>query len=120
MGALASGFIPEIPNSQALYIAIGIIGATVMPHNLYLHSSLVQSRKIDRSNKGILKAIRYNIVDSTIALNLAFFVNAAILILAAASFYENNLFSVGEIEDAHRLLQGILGTKWALSYLQSP
>lgn len=113
MEALALGFIPDIPDSQALYIAIGIIGATVMPHNLYLHSSLVQSRKIDRSNKGILKAIKYNILDSTIALNLAFFVNAAILILAAATFYENNIFGVADIEDAHQLLHGILGTHWA-------
>lgn len=113
MSAIAQGFIPEIPNSQALYIAIGIIGATVMPHNLYLHSSLVQTRKIERSNKGIFRAIKYNIIDSAIALNLAFFVNAAILILAAATFYENNMFDVADIEDAHRLLEGILGTKWA-------
>lgn len=113
MSSIAQGFIPEIPNSQALYIAIGIIGATVMPHNLYLHSSLVQTRKIDRSDKGIFRAIKYNIIDSAIALNLAFFVNAAILILAAATFYENNMFDVADIEDAHRLLEGILGTKWA-------
>lgn len=113
LGAIAQGFIPDIPNSQALYIAIGIIGATVMPHNLYLHSSLVQTRKIDRSDKGIFRAIKYNIVDSAIALNLAFFVNAAILILAASTFYENNMFDVADIEDAHRLLEGILGSKWA-------
>jgi manganese transport protein len=70
-----------MPNETALYIAIGIIGATVMPHNLYLHSSLVQTRKFDRTTEGIKQALKYNFIDSTIALNLAF-VNAAILILA--------------------------------------
>jgi manganese transport protein len=74
-----------MPNETALYIAIGIIGATVMPHNLYLHSSLVQTRKFDRTTEGIKQALKYNFIDSTIALNLAF-VNAAILILAAAHF----------------------------------
>ena len=82
------GLIPTMPNETALYIAIGIIGATVMPHNLYLHSSLVQTRKFDRSKAGIKQALKYNLIDSTIALNLAFFVNAAILILAAATFYK--------------------------------
>jgi manganese transport protein len=96
-----------------LYIAIGIIGATVMPHNLYLHSSLVQTRKFDRSTSGIKQALKYNFIDSTIALNLAFFVNAAILILAAATFYKNGLFEVAEIQDAHRLLEPMLGTQWA-------
>ncbi|MFM7153836.1 MAG: Nramp family divalent metal transporter, partial [Bacteroidota bacterium] len=86
---VATGFIPSIPDSDALIIAIGIIGATVMPHNLYLHSALVQSRKITRTAEGIRKAIRYNIIDSAIALNLALFVNAAILILAAAVFYKS-------------------------------
>lgn len=107
------GLIPSIPNEAALYIAIGIIGATVMPHNLYLHSSLVQTRKFDRSPKGIRQALKYNLIDSTIALNLAFFVNAAILILAAATFYKNGLFEVAEIQDAHKFLAPILGTKWA-------
>ncbi|MBP8066639.1 MAG: Nramp family divalent metal transporter, partial [Flavobacterium sp.] len=110
---IATGLIPSIPNSTALYIAIGIIGATVMPHNLYLHSSLVQTRKFDRSEKGIKQAIRYNFFDSLIALNLAFFVNAAILILAAATFYKNGMFEVAEIQDAHRLLAPLLGTEWA-------
>lgn len=113
MGKVFAGLIPSIPNESALYIAIGIIGATVMPHNLYLHSSLVQTRKFDRSPAGIKQAIKYNFIDSAIALNLAFFVNAAILILAAATFYKNGMFEVAEIQDAYRFLQPILGTKWA-------
>lgn len=113
MGKIMTGLIPSLPNQTALYIAIGIIGATVMPHNLYLHSSLVQTRKFDRSEKGIKQALKYNLIDSTIALNLAFFVNAAILILAAATFYKNGMFDVAEIQDAHQLLAPMLGTKWA-------
>lgn len=108
-----TGLIPTMPSKEALYIAIGIIGATVMPHNLYLHSSLVQTRKFDRSKAGIKQALKYNFIDSTIALNLAFFVNAAILILAAATFYKAGLFQVAEIQDAHKLLEPMLGTKWA-------
>lgn len=108
-----AGLIPSIPSQEALYIAIGIIGATVMPHNLYLHSSLVQTRKFDRSNTGIRQALKYNLIDSTIALNLAFFVNAAILILAAATFYRSGMFHIAEIQDAHRFLEPMLGTKWA-------
>ena len=88
VGEIATGFIPHIKNKEALYIAIGIIGATVMPHNLYLHSALVQTRKIERSEKGIRQAIKYNRIDSTVALNLAFFVNAAILIVAATVFFK--------------------------------
>lgn len=107
------GLIPSIPNEAALYIAIGIIGATVMPHNLYLHSSLVQTRKFDRSTAGIKQALKYNFIDSAIALNLAFFVNAAILILAAATFYRNGMFNVAEIQDAHQFLEPLLGTQWA-------
>lgn len=113
MGKVIYGLIPSMPNQAALYIAIGIIGATVMPHNLYLHSSLVQTRKFDRSPAGIKQALKYNLIDSTIALNLAFFVNAAILILAAATFYKNGMFDVAEIQDAHQFLAPILGTKWA-------
>jgi len=113
MGKVVYGLIPSMPNSAALYIAIGIIGATVMPHNLYLHSSLVQTRKFDRSSAGIKQALKYNFIDSTIALNLAFFVNAAILILAAATFYKNGMFNVAEIQDAHQFMAPILGTKWA-------
>jgi manganese transport protein len=110
---ILTGFIPSIPNDAALYIAIGIIGATVMPHNLYLHSSLVQTRKFLRTPEEIRKAIKYNIIDSTVALNLAFFVNAAILILAASTFFAHGLFGVAEIQDAHKLLAPMLGTQWA-------
>ena len=108
-----AGLIPSLPNEAALYIAISIIGATVMPHNLYLHSSLVQTRKFDRSDAGIKQALKYNFIDSTIALNLAFFVNAAILILAAATFHKNGYFEVAEIQDAHQFLEPLLGNKWA-------
>ncbi|TDD99474.1 Nramp family divalent metal transporter [Flavobacterium cellulosilyticum] len=113
MGDVMRGLIPSMPNSAALYIAIGIIGATVMPHNLYLHSSLVQTRKFDRTPAGIKQALKYNFIDSTIALNLAFFVNAAILILAAATFHKNGMFDIAEIQDAHKIMEPILGTKWA-------
>ncbi len=110
---LVKGFIPSPLNEDALYIAIGIIGATVMPHNLYLHSSLVQTRKIERTSKGIWEAIKFNFIDTAIALNLALFVNAAILILAAAAFFTNGLNEVSEIQDAHKLLNDVLGTKFA-------
>lgn len=108
-GEVAKGFIPSKLNGDALYIAIGIIGATVMPHNLYLHSSLVQTRKFERTFKGMKDAIRMNFLDTTIALNLAFFVNAAILILAAAAFYVNGYFHIAEIQDASKLLQNLFG-----------
>ena len=110
IGGIAKGFIPTALNNQALYIAVGIIGATVMPHNLYLHSALVQTRKIRKNQHGIKKAIKYNLIDSTIALNAAFFVNAGILILASAAFYYHGQSSVARIEDAHRLLKPMLGT----------
>ena len=113
MEAVLTGFIPSIPNESALYIAIGIIGATVMPHNLYLHSALVQTRKFDKDEKSLRQAIKFNFFDSVIALNLAFLVNAAILILAAATFYKSGHFQVAEIEDAYKLLQPLLGSKWA-------
>ena len=113
LGEIATGLIPSIPNSDALYIAIGIIGATVMPHNLYLHSSLVQTRKFERTTAGLKRAIKFNFIDSAVALNLALFVNAAILILAATAFYKNGMFEVAEIKDAHKFLQPLLGTKWA-------
>src|SRR5260221_5013862 len=110
---VATGFIPGIPNNEALYIAIGIIGATVMPHNLYLHSALVQTRKFKRDQKGIKRALKLNFIDSTIALNLAFFVNAAILILAASVFFYRGRTDVAEISTAHELLNEFLGTKLA-------
>ncbi len=107
------GLIPKIPNNEALYIALAIIGATVMPHNLYLHSSLVQSRKFDWTTKGIKEALKFNLIDSAIALNLAFFVNAAILILAAATFYKAGLYDIAEIQDAYKLLEPLLGSNLA-------
>lgn len=110
---ILKGFVPTSLNKDALYIAIGIIGATVMPHNLYLHSALVQTRKIGSDEKSIRKAIRFNLFDSTIALNAAFFVNAAILILAASAFYLTGHQQVAKIEDAHRLLAPLLGSKLA-------
>jgi manganese transport protein len=113
LGLVVTGLIPQPLNNESLYIAIGIIGATVMPHNLYLHSALVQTRKISSSREGIRKAIRYNFIDSTIALNAAFLVNAAILILAATVFFSTGNTQVAEIQEAHRLLQPLLGNKWA-------
>jgi manganese transport protein len=106
---IVTGLIPSLPDSGALYIAIGIIGATVMPHNLYLHSALVQSRKIERTEKGIKQAIKFNRVDSAIALNIAFLVNAAILVLAATVFFKTGNTEVAELHEAHRLLPGFLG-----------
>jgi manganese transport protein len=103
------GLIPSSLDGSALYLAIGIIGATVMPHNLYLHSALVQSRKIEKTKLGILTAIKYNFIDSFVALNLAFFVNAAILVLAATAFYKAGLNHVSSIQDAHLLLQNLFG-----------
>jgi manganese transport protein len=110
IGELVQGFIPTLPGNEALYIAISIIGATVMPHNLYLHSSLVQTRRIDSSEKNIWQAIKYNFIDSAIALNAAFFVNAAILVLAASTFFKAGLHEVVDIQDAHKLLAPLLGT----------
>ncbi len=106
---LAKGFVPSVLSDGALYIAIGIIGATVMPHNLYLHSALVQTRNVKRDEKGLRQAIRFNFFDSAIALNLAFFVNASILILAAAVFFKSGYHNVTEIQDAHSLLQPLMG-----------
>ncbi len=110
---LSKGFIPTSLNKEALYIAVGIIGATVMPHNLYLHSALVQTRKIGDDKLSIKKALKFNLIDSTIALNAAFFVNASILVLAASVFYTTGNSNVAKIEDAHHLLDGLLGTKLA-------
>ncbi len=109
IGEIVTGFIPTKMSDEGLYIAIGIIGATVMPHNLYLHSALVQTRKIDRTDAGIRQALKFNRIDTTIALNLAFFVNAAILIVAAAVFFKTGNSDVAEIKEAHRLLPGFLG-----------
>ena len=108
--AIAKGFVPSMLSGNALYLAIGIIGATVMPHNLYLHSSLVQTRKINRTEAGIKSAIKFNVFDTVIALNVAFVVNAAILILAASAFFTNGFFKVAEIQDAYKLLEHIFGS----------
>src|SRR6187397_457049 len=113
LSEVATGFVPTIPNDTALYIAIGIIGATVMPHNLYLHSALVQTRKINRDDASVKKAIKFNTIDSAVALNLALFVNASILILAAAVFFTAGKENVASLKDAHQLLAPMLGNKWA-------
>ncbi len=113
VGELMRGFLPSIPNGTELYIAIGIIGATVMPHNLYLHSSLVQTRKFEKSEPKIREAIRFNMIDSMVALNLAFFVNVSLLVLAAATFYKHGMYGVVGIKDAHQFLEPLLGTQWA-------
>jgi len=110
-GAAAAGLAPSLPVGS-LYIILGIIGATVMPHNLYLHSSLVQTRRVSRTIDSKSQACRYNFFDSVIALNAAFFVNAAILVLAAAVFYRHGII-VTEIQQAHKLLEQLLGTNAA-------
>ena len=110
---VASGLIPSIKDAGALYIAIGIIGATVMPHNLYLHSSLVQTRRHSHNTEGVKTALKFNFIDSAIALNLAFFVNAAILILSATVFFKNGIHDIVEIQDAHTMLAPLLGQKLA-------
>ncbi len=108
-GGILRGFVPSMPDATALYISIGILGATVMPHNLYLHSSLVQTRKIGRNREDLKESIRWNNIDTVVSLNLAFFVNAAILVMAASVFYRNGFFEVAEIQDAHRLLEPLIG-----------
>ena len=110
------GFIPTteiVVNPGMLYIAIGILGATVMPHNLYLHSAIVQTRDYPRDDTGKRVAIRYATADSTIALLFAFFINAAILILAAATFHKTGHQDVAGIEDAYELLTPVLGASLA-------
>jgi manganese transport protein len=109
---IAGGFLPSGLHGDELYVAIGIIGATVMPHNLYLHSALVQSRDIARTPQGISQALKFNLFDSAFALNVAFLVNAAILIVAAATFWSRGMV-VTEIADAHHLLDSLLGSKLA-------
>ena len=111
VGDIVSGFVPRIGGSQ-LYLAISILGATVMPHNLYLHSALVQTRKVGRSEDDQRSACKFNLIDSIIALNGALIVNASILILAAAVFFKNGTI-VTEIEQAHELLTPLLGTALA-------
>ena len=111
--AVLGGFIPKtstFTDPAKLYLAIGILGATVMPHNLYLHSSIVQTRSFERTDEGKREAARFATIDSTVALTLALFVNAAILIMAAAVFHTTGRTEVAEIGDAHRLLAPLLGT----------
>jgi manganese transport protein len=120
-------FIPSVQiirDPGMLYVAIGILGATVMPHNLYLHSAIVQTRDFDRTDTGKREAIRFGTIDSTLALMIAFFVNAGILIVSAATFYRNGYNTVAEIQDAHKLLSPLLGvtgasTIFALALLAS-
>jgi manganese transport protein len=110
-GAVASGLVPSL-NGESLYVAIGILGATVMPHNLYLHSSLVQTRQFGASSDEKRKACNFNFIDSIFALNAALLVNAAILILAAAVFYQRHV-AVTEIQQAHQMLSPLLGASFA-------
>ena len=115
-GNVIEGLIPQsqvITNPSMLYIAIGILGATVMPHNLYLHSSIVQTRDYPRTDEGKKIAIRFATIDSTASLALAFFINAAILILSAAAFHTSGNYQVADITDAHKLLDSLLGAKFA-------
>ena len=112
VAAMLKGFVPSseiFTNSEMLYIAIGIIGATVMPHNLYLHSSIVQTRAYPRTEDGRRDAIKWATADSTIALMLALFINAAILVVAAATFHTSGHSDVAEIGDAFELLSPLLG-----------
>ncbi len=113
---IAKGFIPStqiITNPEMLYIAIGILGATVMPHNLYLHSSIVQTRQYKRDSEGKREAMKFATIDSTASLIFALFINAAILIVAAAVFYRTGNYQVSEIEEAYQLLTPLLGTAGA-------
>jgi manganese transport protein len=114
--AILGGLVPMpqvVTNPGALYIAIGILGATVMPHNLYLHSSIVQTRAFERNEPGKRSAIRFATIDSTVALLFAFFINAAILITAAAAFNGTSYADVADIGDAHKLLTPVLGATFA-------
>jgi manganese transport protein len=125
--AVLGGFVPStqiVTNPEMLYIAIGILGATVKPHNLYLHSSIVQTRRFERDDEGRRHAVRWATIDSTIALMLALFINGAILIVAAAVFHAKGRTEVADIEDAYALLSPLLGvgvasTLFAIALLAS-
>ena len=126
VGGILRGFVPSaeiLKNPAMLYIGIGILGATVMPHNLYLHSSIVQTRKYEETTSGKREAFKFAFLDSTIALSFALFINAAILIVAAASFHRTGRTEVAEIQDAYMLLTPLLGagasTVFALALLAS-
>jgi len=121
-----TGFLPTaevVTNPAMLYIAMGILGATVMPHNLYLHSSIVQTRQYEQNSEGKKTAVKFAFIDSTIALSFALFINAAILIVAAATFHTSGNTDVAEIQDAYKLLTPLLGagasTVFALALLAS-
>ena len=117
VAAMLHGFVPSteiFTNPEMLYIAIGIIGATVMPHNLYLHSSIVQTRAYPRTDEGRRDAIKWATTDSTIALMLALFINAAILVVAAATFHKSGHTDVAEIGQAFELLSPLLGARHRL------
>lgn len=122
-----SGFVPSfeiVKNPEMLFIAIGILGATVMPHNLYLHSSIVQTRKYDLDDKGKREAVKFATIDSTVALMFALFINAAILIVSAATFFTSGQHEVAEIQQAYQLLTptlgvGIASTLFAIALLAS-
>ena len=124
---IAHGFMPSaeiLRNKEMLFVAIGILGATVMPHNLYLHSSIVQTRNFERTEPGKAEAIKFASIDSTVALMFALFINGGILILAAAAFHKTGHADVAEIQDAHKLLSPVLGvgvasTLFALALLAS-
>ena len=126
VSGVLSGFIPDreiLSNPAMLYVAVGILGATVMPHNLYLHSSIVQTRRYEETAAGKKEAVKFAFIDSTFALSIALFINAAILIVAAASFHTTGNQEVAEIQDAYKLLTPLLGagasTVFALALLAS-
>ena len=126
LAGVLKGFIPTtqvVSNPAMLYVAVGILGATVMPHNLYLHSSIVQTRKYEETSEGKKEAVKFAFIDSTIALSFALFINAAILIVAAATFHTSGHNDVAEIQDAYKLLTPLLGagasTMFALALLAS-
>ena len=107
LSGIVGGFVPRleiVTNPQMLFIAVSILGATVMPHNLYLHSSIVQTRAIERTPEGLRTAMRFNFIDCFLALNFAFLINAAILIMAAAAFNRHGLAAVAEIQSAYQTL----------------
>ena len=107
---------PQLPDSGALLIALGILGATVMPHNLYLHSSIVQTRAYEKTPEGLRHAVRASTLDTVLALGMAFFVNAAILVVAAAAFHATGHFEVAELKEAHVLLSPLLGGATATAF----
>ena len=116
MGGVMSGFTPRFEifrNSEMLYVAIGILGATVMPHNLYLHSSIIQTRRFVQNSVGKAEAIKFGTIDSTFALMFALFINGAILVLAASAFHRHGHAEVAEIQQAYHLLDGVVGVTFA-------